>query len=201
MKNLYTSFILVLFPLIVSGQNFLSEKDLIVLKQPADTMMRNYLTAIVDKQFAARDSLLSTLRSAEDWQARSEAIRDSMISWTGPLPERTPLNARVTGRIERDDYVIEKILFESRPNYFVSAKSIFTQKIFLSASCFASSSRSFRRRQIPRHISKTWYCRGKEWLCCTDNGLSWTRGKTGKRKGYASQMIRCPGIYKRHTYF
>lgn len=121
MKNFINSFILVLFPLIISGQNFLSEKDLIVLKQPADTMMRNYLTAIVDKQFAARDSLLSTLRSAEDWQARSEAIRDSMISWTGPLPERTPLNARVTGRIERDDYVIEKILFESRPNYLVSA--------------------------------------------------------------------------------
>ena len=104
MKKLINSLVLVLFPLIVSGQNNLSEKDLIVLKQPADTMMRSYLTNLVDMQFAKRDSLLSTLRTAEDWQARSEAIRDSMISWTGPLPERTPLNARVTGRIERDDF-------------------------------------------------------------------------------------------------
>jgi dienelactone hydrolase len=121
MKTLITSLILVLFPLIISGQNNLSEKDLIVLNQPADTMMRSYLTNLVDMQFAKRDSLLSTLRSAEDWRVRSEAIRDSMISWTGPLPERTPLNARVTGRIEREDYIIENILFESRPNYFVSA--------------------------------------------------------------------------------
>ncbi len=113
-------FILFLTLNYVNGQNSLSKKDLTVLTEPADTMMKSYLTNIVDRQFALRDSLLSTLRSANDWDIRAQVIRDSMISWTGPLPERTPLNARVTGRLERDDYIIEKILFESRPNYFVS---------------------------------------------------------------------------------
>lgn len=105
----------------VSGQDNLSQEDITVLQTPADTMMRSYLTKIVDRQFAVRDSLLSTLKTAEDWDMRSQAIRDSIIAWTGPLPERTPLNVRITGRIERDDYIIEKILFESRPDYLVSA--------------------------------------------------------------------------------
>ena len=84
-------------------------------------MMAEYLTAIVDRQFAVRDSLLATLKTAEDWQQHAKIIRDSIRAWTGPLPPRTPLNARVTGRIEREDYVIEKILFQSRPSFWVSA--------------------------------------------------------------------------------
>jgi cephalosporin-C deacetylase-like acetyl esterase len=84
-------------------------------------MMKDYLTGLVDRQFAARDSLLSTLRSAEDWDRRAGTIHDSMVSWTGPFPERNPLNARITGRLEREDYTVEKILFESRPDFLVSA--------------------------------------------------------------------------------
>ena len=38
----------------------------------------------------------------------------------GPL-ERTPLNARVTGVIERPGYRIEKLTFESRPRLYVTA--------------------------------------------------------------------------------
>lgn len=122
MKSLVKlGFLLFLTTSFLYGQNILTQKDITVLKEPGNTMMRSYLTNIVDKQFAVRDSLLSTLKSAKDWDKRSQTIRDSMISWTGPLPERTPLNARITGRIEREDYLIEKILFESRPDYLVSA--------------------------------------------------------------------------------
>lgn len=106
---------------VLYGQYILSLEDVTVLEEPADTMMKGYLTSLVDKQFAVRDSLLSTLKSAADWDMRAQTIQDSIVAWTGALPERTPLNARVTGRLERDDYVIEKILFESRPDYYVSA--------------------------------------------------------------------------------
>ncbi|MCK5469284.1 MAG: acetylxylan esterase [Cyclobacteriaceae bacterium] len=105
----------------LNAQDQLSIKDITVFNEPAEEMMRDYLTNLVDRQFFVRDSLLSTLRSAKDWDARSQAIRDSMISWTGPFPERTSLNGRITGRLERKEYVVEKILFESRPNFLVSA--------------------------------------------------------------------------------
>lgn len=44
-------------------------------------------------------------------------IRESF----GPEPERTPLNAQITGIVERDAYKIEKVIFESRPEFLVSA--------------------------------------------------------------------------------
>jgi dienelactone hydrolase len=45
-----------------------------------------------------------------------ERIRDCF----GPLPEKTPLNAKVTKTLERDGYHIENIVFESRPNFLVT---------------------------------------------------------------------------------
>ncbi len=104
-----------------SGEEFLKPSDFKVLEKPAKTMMRDYLTAIVDRQFAERAALLGGLKTAEDWNRHAEFIKESMAEWTGPLPKRTPLRARITGRIERDKYAMEKILFESRPNFFVSA--------------------------------------------------------------------------------
>ncbi|MBI1332536.1 MAG: prolyl oligopeptidase family serine peptidase [Armatimonadetes bacterium] len=38
-----------------------------------------------------------------------------------PMPPRTPLNARVTGTIARAGYHIEKVVFESRPKFYVTA--------------------------------------------------------------------------------
>lgn len=38
-----------------------------------------------------------------------------------PLPTRTPLNARVTGVLQRAGYRIEKVVFESRPRFYVTA--------------------------------------------------------------------------------
>ena len=104
-----------------SGAEVLKPSDLRVLDRPANTMMTDYLTAIVDKQFAKRASMLSELKTAEDWDRHAAVIRKSMAEWTGPLPERTPLRARITGRIDRNKYTMEKVLFESRPNFLVSA--------------------------------------------------------------------------------
>ncbi len=39
----------------------------------------------------------------------------------GPWPEKTPLNPRIMGVVDRDAYTIEKIIFESRPNFLVTA--------------------------------------------------------------------------------
>jgi len=43
----------------------------------------------------------------------------SMGLW--PLPERTPLNAHIFGKIERDGYSVEKVYFESYPGFYVFA--------------------------------------------------------------------------------
>jgi dienelactone hydrolase len=44
-----------------------------------------------------------------------------MKRWAQLPAIRTPLNARTVGRLEREDYVVEMVLFESRPGFLVSA--------------------------------------------------------------------------------
>jgi len=59
--------------------------------------------------------------TAEEWRARREALSTSLRRALGPFPERTPLNARTTGAVEREGCRIEKIVFESRPRCYVTA--------------------------------------------------------------------------------
>ncbi len=62
-------------------------------------------------------------RTAGEALERQRELRGRLLDALGlaPLPERTPLNPQVTGRIEKDAYVIEKIVYESRPNHLVPA--------------------------------------------------------------------------------
>ena len=58
----------------------------------------------------------------EAWQARAQQLRRSLAVSLGlwPMPEKTPLNAVIHGKIEREDYSVEKVYFESLPGFFVT---------------------------------------------------------------------------------
>jgi cephalosporin-C deacetylase-like acetyl esterase len=64
-------------------------------------------------------------KAAVKTRAQAEAyvreVREKMRACFGPLPEKTPLNARITGTVERDAYKIEKVIFESRPGFLVTS--------------------------------------------------------------------------------
>jgi cephalosporin-C deacetylase-like acetyl esterase len=61
--------------------------------------------------------------SKEEWEARAPEIRTALAKSLGldPMPERAPLNAVVTGTADRELYTIENVVFESLPNFYVSA--------------------------------------------------------------------------------
>jgi len=48
-------------------------------------------------------------------------VRETFTELLGGFPERTPLNPRSVGRLRRDGYTVEKVLFESRPHLYVTA--------------------------------------------------------------------------------
>jgi dienelactone hydrolase len=60
--------------------------------------------------------------SKEEWQARRQRIREQVLVAEGlwPLPPKEPLNAVIHGKIDRDDYTIEKVFFASYPGHYVS---------------------------------------------------------------------------------
>jgi hypothetical protein len=47
--------------------------------------------------------------------------RATFTRLAGTLPERSPLNIRTVGAVERDRYRVEKLVYESRPGLFVTA--------------------------------------------------------------------------------
>ena len=53
--------------------------------------------------------------------ARRDQVRRQILENVGGFPERTPLNAKVVGVLERDQYRIEKVIFESQPGFYVTA--------------------------------------------------------------------------------
>ena len=84
-------------------------------------MLSTYLQRRAFSLLDDRARTVSQISGASDAAARKQYIRARILDSLGGLPERTPLNARVTGTVERDDYRIEKIVFESQPKFYVTA--------------------------------------------------------------------------------
>ncbi len=56
------------------------------------------------------------------WETRRQQLREQLFVATGlwPLPEKTPLNPVIHGKIEKDGYSIEKVYFASTPGHSVT---------------------------------------------------------------------------------
>ncbi len=83
-------------------------------------MLPAYMQARAQKLVEVRKGSLD-VSNAEAVARRRAYVREHMLRALGGLPERTPLNARVTGTLDRDGYRIEKIIFESQPHFYVTA--------------------------------------------------------------------------------
>jgi dienelactone hydrolase len=85
-----------------------------------DDMLATYFRTETQK---LSDACLADIKSAEDWNLHRDEYRHELAEMLGldPLPERTPLHAVVTGKLERDDFTVEKLYFQSRPHLYVTA--------------------------------------------------------------------------------
>ena len=65
---------------------------------------------------------LKEIRSLEDWKEQRPKVRKELMYMLGldPLPERTPLKSEVVGTLERAEYRIEKIVYQSLPGLYVT---------------------------------------------------------------------------------
>ncbi len=87
---------------------------------PGDMMKRLLLKQIQaacgtwNKQY----KLLKTPEQIAEYQKRQNPLFAKQL---GPWPKRTPLNPQIVGRIQRDGFSVEKIIFESQPKHYVTA--------------------------------------------------------------------------------
>lgn len=84
-------------------------------------MLHDYLMKNVYEAVDRREAEFEKLETAEQIANYQKRMREFFVRQLGGFPERTPLNARVTGREQRDGYRIEKVIFESQPKHFVTA--------------------------------------------------------------------------------
>jgi dienelactone hydrolase len=84
-------------------------------------MVQEYFVKNVRRVEQQADKRRAALKTRVDAQAYVQDVREKIQQSFGPWPEKTPLKSRITGVVERADYKIEKIIFESRPNFLVTA--------------------------------------------------------------------------------
>lgn len=103
--------------------NILSQEVLDVLPEEGrNELFHTYLMEELDTLSAKRvNEVVTALSTLELLQTRQEQLRSDYLMLIGDLPEKTPLNATIVGTVEEEDYNIEKIYFESRPNHHVTA--------------------------------------------------------------------------------
>lgn len=83
-------------------------------------MMQDYLGKKIEAAQAMGVARQASIASKGDAEAHVKLVRRLIGECFGPFPERTPLKPRITGIVERDDYHIEKVIFESRPEFMVT---------------------------------------------------------------------------------
>jgi cephalosporin-C deacetylase-like acetyl esterase len=84
-------------------------------------MLVRYLKAHGFFLLDERRKTIEQIRTLADIDKRRQRFRERIWDYLGGQPERTPLNAKVTGTLDRRDHRIEKIIFESRPGFYVTA--------------------------------------------------------------------------------
>src|ERR1041385_2865689 len=84
-------------------------------------MVQEYFVRGVREVEMAGNRAREALKTKEDAEKYVASVRERIAASFGPVPEKTALNARITGTVERDAYRIEKVIFESRPEFLVTA--------------------------------------------------------------------------------
>ncbi|HUX58593.1 MAG TPA: acetylxylan esterase [Bacteroidales bacterium] len=87
----------------------------------ASNSLYHHLTGQAYLLLDQREQKIAKINSLDSWQQRQKYIRETLIDIVGPFPEKTPLNPKIVRTITREKFRVEHIIFESRPNFFVTS--------------------------------------------------------------------------------
>ena len=89
--------------------------------RPDGDMTKRYLLLQVEQSARQWEADYETRRSPAQIAAYQKQGRERLLKAIGGLPEPVPLHAQITGRIQRDGYAVEKVIFESQRGFHVTA--------------------------------------------------------------------------------
>ena len=83
--------------------------------------LEQYLVRLANEAHDRRKQIINGISTRQGVLDRQKTVVSELWKMLGGPLDRTPLNARVIGTIERPGYRIEKLTFESRPRLYVTA--------------------------------------------------------------------------------
>ena len=85
-----------------------------------DQQTANYFRA---ETRSLAERCLADVRSREDWEAQRGKLRQELFEMLSlePLPGRSDLKPVVTGKIDHEDFTVEKLHYQSMPGLYVTA--------------------------------------------------------------------------------
>lgn len=91
-------------------------------KGPSITPYLKYQTEMAWREDDERRKRWAGIKTEQELLQFQQELRNHLLHMLGALPvEKTPLNARITGRIHMKGFHIEKLIFESLPGVYVTA--------------------------------------------------------------------------------
>jgi len=87
----------------------------------AQNMFSSYIRKLIENERQRRSKAIADLSSAEEIREYQREARGRLLTAMSGFPAQTPLNPQTAGILERDGYKVEKVIFESRPRYYVTA--------------------------------------------------------------------------------
>ena len=116
----------------------------------------DHICTFAFSQINDRWAYVGGLKTKNDWTNRQTGLKAILAEIAGEFPPKTPLNPKITGTIKKDGFTVEKLYFESRPGFYVTAA------LFLPASksgklpaiiyCCGHSNNGFRQNGYQRSI-------------------------------------------------
>src|SRR5687768_3206119 len=86
---------------LATGHSFAAERA-------ADRMLRQYFQ---DETAQLGAQAFANVRTLEDWSSKRDRYREELFEMAGlsPRPEKSDLEATITGRVDRDEFYVEKL--------------------------------------------------------------------------------------------
>ncbi|HOB85835.1 MAG TPA: alpha/beta hydrolase family protein [Bacteroidales bacterium] len=94
----------------------------------APNSLYHHLTGEAYQMLERRVEKINQLQDINDWKNRQKEVRQILWEIIGPFPEKTPLNAKITGTVKKDGYKVENIIYESLPGFYVTSSLFIPDK-------------------------------------------------------------------------
>ncbi len=100
-------------------ETYQSNPDIWMKYSNHSSALYNQVATFAEDLLEERQKKVSELQTQSEWITYIESLRKSFSKSLSSF-EKTPLNPIITGTIEREDFTVEKIVFESLPGFYVT---------------------------------------------------------------------------------